>query len=360
MTTREQDVRLADGRVLRVLDTGPADGDAVLVCQGTPASRRLHDGWVTAAAAGLRLISYDRPGYGSSSPQPGRTIADTASDVAAIADDLGLDRFAVWGPSAGGPHALACAALLADRVVAAAVVAPYAPYSAPGLDFFAGMSEGGTQLLKLATAGRDALQQVLPQAAEAVRKGATTTWRWSPPGAWAWKGCGCRSRSGSASRTGRCRPLTAAGSPMPSPAPSCGCCLARATSRSSSDATGRSSTGSLTSCAVTADPALVQALGLEDALEVADGVVEPDVLAVPAVDGRPGSAADLGPGAEGGRQPSGQCGHAPALGGRRGGGSHVPGARLERQAEVPRSWSLGGSQRERTAQDHDRMGSGGC
>ena len=177
MTTREQDVRLADGRVLRVLDTGPADGHAVLVCHGTPASRRLHDGWVTAAAdAGLRLISYDRPG---------RTIADTASDVAAIADDLGLDRFAVWGPSAGGPHALTCAALLADRVVAAAVVASYAPYNAPGLDFFAGMSEGGTQLLKLATAGRDALQQVLPQAAEAVRKGATTTWRWSPPGAWA-------------------------------------------------------------------------------------------------------------------------------------------------------------------------------
>jgi pimeloyl-ACP methyl ester carboxylesterase len=177
MTTREQDVRLADGRVLRVLDTGPADGHAVLVCHGTPASRRLHDGWVMAAAdAGLRLISYDRPGYGGSSPQPGRTIADTASDVAAIADDLGLDRFAVWGPSAGGPHALACAALLAGRVVAAAVVASYAPYNAPGLDFFAGMSEGGTQLLKLATAGRDALQRVLPQAAEAVRTGGPEEW----------------------------------------------------------------------------------------------------------------------------------------------------------------------------------------
>jgi hypothetical protein len=102
MTTREQDVRLADSRVLRVLDTGPADGHAVLVCHGTPASRRLHDGWVTAAAAGLRLISYDRPGYGSSSPQPGRTIADTASDVAAIADDL-----ASTGSPCGDPQPVA-------------------------------------------------------------------------------------------------------------------------------------------------------------------------------------------------------------------------------------------------------------
>lgn len=177
MTKRVQDVRLADGRVLRVLDTRPADGHAVLVCHDTPASRRLHDVWVTAAAdAGLRLISYDRPGYGGSSAQPGRTMADTASDVAAIADDLGLDRFAVWGLSAGGPHALACASMLADRVVAAAVLASYAPSNAPGLDFFAGMSEGGTRLLKLATAGRDALQQVLSQAAEAVSVGAPEQW----------------------------------------------------------------------------------------------------------------------------------------------------------------------------------------
>jgi pimeloyl-ACP methyl ester carboxylesterase len=133
--------------------------------------------FVTAAAgAGLRPISYDRPGYGGSSPQPGRTMADTAFDVAAIADDLDLDRFAVWGASAGGPHALACAALLADRVVAAAVLASSAPYNAPGLDFFAGMSEGGTHLLKLATAGRDALRQVLSQAAGAVRVGAPEQW----------------------------------------------------------------------------------------------------------------------------------------------------------------------------------------
>jgi pimeloyl-ACP methyl ester carboxylesterase len=177
MTTREQDVRLANGRVLRVLDTGGAGGHLVVVLHGTPASRRLHEVWVTAAAdAGLRLLVHDRPGYGGSTPWPGRTMADTAADVAAIADELGVDRFAVWGTSGGGPHALACVALLTDRVVAAAVVASYAPYDAAGLDFFAGMSEGGTQLLKLTTAGRDALHQVLSQAAEAVRLGTPEQW----------------------------------------------------------------------------------------------------------------------------------------------------------------------------------------
>jgi pimeloyl-ACP methyl ester carboxylesterase len=133
---------------------------------------------VTAARdAGLRLLSYDRPGYGGSTPQPGRTMADTATDVAAIADALGVDRFALWGTSGGGPQALASAALLTDdRLVAAAVLASYAPYEASGLDFFAGMSEGGSQLLKLATAGREVLQQVLAQLAEAVRVGTPEQW----------------------------------------------------------------------------------------------------------------------------------------------------------------------------------------
>jgi pimeloyl-ACP methyl ester carboxylesterase len=170
MTTRERDVRVADGRVLRVLDTGPADGHALFVLHGSPASRLLHDSWLAAAEdAEVRLLSYDRPGYGGSSPRPDRTIADTATDVAVIAEELRVDRFAVWGASGGGAHALACAALPPDRVVAAAVVTSLAPYDAPGLDWFAGMAEAAAQNPRLALVGRDALEPVGAQVAEAVK-----------------------------------------------------------------------------------------------------------------------------------------------------------------------------------------------
>src|SRR5208282_1824181 len=76
---------------------------------------------------GLRLIGYDRPGYGGSTPQPGRTVADCASDVRAICAGLGIDRLAMWGVSGGGPHVLACAALLPDLVTAAGPVRPVRP-----------------------------------------------------------------------------------------------------------------------------------------------------------------------------------------------------------------------------------------
>ncbi len=86
------------------------------------------------------------PGYGGSSPQPGRTVASVAADVAAVADALGIDRFAVMGHSGGGPHALACGALLPDRVLAVVAASGPAPYDAAGLDFFAGMAEAGVRL----------------------------------------------------------------------------------------------------------------------------------------------------------------------------------------------------------------------
>ena len=168
MTTRDHDVRLADGRTLRIQDSGATQAPAVVFCHGTPGSRLLHERSLAAAAdAGLRLLAYDRPGCGGSTRQPDRTVADAAADVSAIADQLQLGRFAVWGASGGGPHALACAALLADRVVAAAVVASPAPYDAPGLDWFAGMAERNVQRFKLALAGRGAMQPVLGQSAQA-------------------------------------------------------------------------------------------------------------------------------------------------------------------------------------------------
>ena len=90
---------------------------------------------------GVRLISFDRPGYGGSSPQPGRTVADCAADVRAIADSLGIGRLVTWGVSGGGPHVLATAALLPDLVAAAASLASLAPFGADGLDYYDGMGQ---------------------------------------------------------------------------------------------------------------------------------------------------------------------------------------------------------------------------
>jgi pimeloyl-ACP methyl ester carboxylesterase len=138
----QRTVHTPDGRVLAVEDWGDPAGRPVLVHMGTPNSRLLYGPNVTdAAERGLRLISYDRPGYGGSTPQPGRTVADCAADARAICAELGIDRIATWGISGGGPHVLACAALLPDLVTAAASLASPAPYGAEGLDYFAGMGQ---------------------------------------------------------------------------------------------------------------------------------------------------------------------------------------------------------------------------
>lgn len=146
----EHQVKTPDGRVLQVLERGIPDGRPVLVHNGTPNSRLLFDPTVEdAERQGIRLISYDRPGYGGSSRQAGRTVADCANDVRAIAAALGLDRLAVWGISGGGPHALACAALLPDLVPAVGVLASIAPWEAEGLDYFADMGEMNVEDMQL-------------------------------------------------------------------------------------------------------------------------------------------------------------------------------------------------------------------
>ena len=117
---------------------------------GTPGAGRLYGPHITDAEnRGIRLIGYDRPGYGRSTPQPGRSIADCAADVRAVAAALSIDRLAVWGISGGAPHALACAALLPDLVVAVGSLAGLAPYGAPGLDYFTGMGEENVNDIKL-------------------------------------------------------------------------------------------------------------------------------------------------------------------------------------------------------------------
>lgn len=154
-------VPLADGRTLRAYDT-PADESRLTVFwhHGTPNVGTPPEPLLPMSRE-IRWISYDRPGYGGSTPHPGRDVASAAGDVAAIADALGIDRFAVLGHSGGGPHALACAALLGDRVVAAVEGSGTAPFDADGLDWFAGINPTGTAELRAAVAGRDALERQL-------------------------------------------------------------------------------------------------------------------------------------------------------------------------------------------------------
>lgn len=158
--TTEIDLELADGRTLHAYDTGADDGGgrlAVFWHHGTPnIGAPPKPLFADAEHLGLRWVSYDRPGYGGSTPNPGRNIASAAADVASVADALGIERFALMGHSGGGPHALACAALLPERAVAVVSVAGLAPYDADGLDWFAGMADSGAASLRAAAQGRRA------------------------------------------------------------------------------------------------------------------------------------------------------------------------------------------------------------
>jgi pimeloyl-ACP methyl ester carboxylesterase len=118
----------------------------VVLLHGTPGCRHgtVPEDVVTARP-GVRFISYDRPGYGSSDRRPGRRVADAARDVAELADALGLDRFTVLGRSGGAPHALACAALLPGRVRRTAALVSPAPPDAPGLSWFEGMARSNVE-----------------------------------------------------------------------------------------------------------------------------------------------------------------------------------------------------------------------
>jgi pimeloyl-ACP methyl ester carboxylesterase len=149
-------IETADGRTLTVREGGDPVGVPVLMHSGTPGSSLLYNPHIRdAEERGIRLFSYDRPGYGHSTRQHGRTVADCAVDVAAVCDALGIERFCVWGISGGGPHALATAALLPDRVAAAASLASVAPVDADGLDFLDGMGEQNIVSFKAAQAGED-------------------------------------------------------------------------------------------------------------------------------------------------------------------------------------------------------------
>jgi pimeloyl-ACP methyl ester carboxylesterase len=150
--------------------TGTRAGVPVFLHHGTPGSR---NGPKPRASVlyrlGVWLIAYDRPGYGGSTRQEGRSIADAAADVEDIADSLGIDRFSVVGRSGGGPHALACAALLGDRVARTTVLVSLAPPDARNLDWMKGMVASNVDGYSAAATDRDILIEMLRARAAEVR-----------------------------------------------------------------------------------------------------------------------------------------------------------------------------------------------
>ncbi|GAA4925884.1 alpha/beta fold hydrolase [Streptomyces coeruleoprunus] len=164
-------VRTADGRHLMVERLGDPQGAPVFLLHGTPGSRLgpAPRGMVLYQR-GMQLIAYDRPGYGGSDRLAGRSVADVARDVETIADTLGLERFAVVGRSGGAPHALACAALLPERVTRTAALVALAPRDADGLDWFAGMTAHNVREYRAATLDPDGVAARLTPRADAIRR----------------------------------------------------------------------------------------------------------------------------------------------------------------------------------------------
>jgi pimeloyl-ACP methyl ester carboxylesterase len=163
-------VRLPDGRDLDVIVDGPDARSALLLINGSPTGVVASRSEVAAAAAhGLRFVTFGRPGYADSTRLPGRSVADVAPDIRALAAEIGLDRLFVIGWSGGGPHALACAALLPDLVAGVATTAGVAPYDAEGLDWLDGMAPENQEEFGAAASDPAALQRFLERSATDLR-----------------------------------------------------------------------------------------------------------------------------------------------------------------------------------------------
>jgi pimeloyl-ACP methyl ester carboxylesterase len=155
-------VRLADGRDLDVLVGGADSTEAFLMINGTPSGVLARPSDVDAVAErGLMYVTYGRPGYADSTRVPGRSVADIAPDVRELAAELGLSRLYVLGWSGGGPHALACAALLPDLVAGAATIGGVAPFDAEGLVWLDGMAPENHEEFGAAVAGPMELEAIL-------------------------------------------------------------------------------------------------------------------------------------------------------------------------------------------------------
>ena len=162
---------LPDGRALDVSVTGPENGAVLVMHHGTPGSGRPARAMERAAhERGLRLVSWSRPGYGSSTRQPGRRVVDVVDDAASVLDHLEVERCVVACWSGGGPHALATAARLPTRVAGVLSIAGVAPHGEPDLDFLAGMGADNVEEFGAAREGESALRALLEQQAPGLRK----------------------------------------------------------------------------------------------------------------------------------------------------------------------------------------------
>ncbi len=149
--------------------SGPAGGFPLVYHHGTPgAATPIRALQRAAHARGLRLVTTSRPGYGDSSPQPGRTVVDVTADTAAVLAAIGADRCLVAGWSGGGPHALACGARL-GATAAVLVIAGAAPYEAAGLDWMTGMGQENIAEFSAAVHGEDQLRSYLRHEREQLK-----------------------------------------------------------------------------------------------------------------------------------------------------------------------------------------------
>jgi pimeloyl-ACP methyl ester carboxylesterase len=165
-----QVITTADGRDLEVVSAGPDDGRCFLWHSGTPSAAGIFaPALAEAVKRGLRFVTFSRPGYATSTARPGRTVGDVAGDVTVILDALGFDSFFCAGQSGGGPHALACAALLPDRVLATATLAGVAPWPAEGLDWLTGMGPENLDEYSASMKGPGALTPLLEADAAHLR-----------------------------------------------------------------------------------------------------------------------------------------------------------------------------------------------
>lgn len=159
-----ENLTLADGRIIQYFIDGDAaeSADVLVYHHGTPAAGPLSGPLLDAArSTGFRLVQLVRPGYGGSTREPGRSIADVVPLVEALADHLGAERFVTIGWSGGGPHAIATAALLPERCAAALSLAGVAPWPADGLDWLAGMGQDNIEEFGASIAGPHELEAYL-------------------------------------------------------------------------------------------------------------------------------------------------------------------------------------------------------